>query len=553
MASEDFIELGSGTGSEAIRLGNETLAPIKVHPEEGNPVSDNLDKVEPCDRENDDQLLQRVDLDDDLIHQSVVLQESVELTESVTVAESVNMAEPGYMENGPTGACIVDNHLTEQSSMTGVKRVRVTSDEQPSVHVVFKSLTRASRKKLEELLKQWSEWHAQNEAKPDASSKEALEYGEQTYFPALYVGLEKSAMVSFRVDKRARNGEFDYVESDLVPLYDRGYVLGSTSANGSADSERIEPLEASRCFNCSSYSHSLKDCPKPRDNVAINLARKQHSSSKRNSTSGSRNQTRYYQSSSGKYDDLRAGVLGPELRKCLGIGEFDPPPWLHRMRELGYPPGYLDVVEDEDQPSGITIYADEETNAEYEEGELSDKGEPEPPEKKMTVDFPGINAPIPENGDSRRWAASPAFPSSSDSLKSRTQHRPNRFEINKGSLPDQKRSWDHRDNGPSSLDYAAPCQSPGYSPFDRQSVPRSPSLRRSLSDRARAPLPHEGSPGHILQSSSLHPSGHTQSTAERYGWTATVDHRGHENQHSASAGDSSLRRDRSNARHHQRR
>lgn len=23
------------------------------------------------------------------------------------------------------------------------------------------------------------------------------------------------------------------------------------------------------------------------------------------------------------------------------IQELDPPPWLHRMRELGYPPGYL--------------------------------------------------------------------------------------------------------------------------------------------------------------------------------------------------------------------
>ena len=25
---------------------------------------------------------------------------------------------------------------------------------------------------------------------------------------------------------------------------------------------------------------------------------------------------------------------------CL-LQEFDPPPWLNRMREIGYPPGYL--------------------------------------------------------------------------------------------------------------------------------------------------------------------------------------------------------------------
>lgn len=82
---------------------------------------------------------------------------------------------------------------------------------------------------------------------------------------------------------------------------------------------RIETLEASRCFNCGSYSHSLKECRKPRDNVAINNARKGHSA-KRSSTQISRGQIRYYQKSKGKFDDLRPGFLSPETRECLGIG-----------------------------------------------------------------------------------------------------------------------------------------------------------------------------------------------------------------------------------------
>lgn len=85
---------------------------------------------------------------------------------------------------------------------------------------------------------------------------------------------------------------------------------------------RAEPLEASRCFNCGSYSHSLKDCPRPRDSAAISLARRQHSS-RRTSASGQRGQSRYYQISAGKFDGLRAGVLGPELRESLGIGVMD--------------------------------------------------------------------------------------------------------------------------------------------------------------------------------------------------------------------------------------
>ena len=35
------------------------------------------------------------------------------------------------------------------------------------------------------------------------------------------------------------------------------------------------------------------------------------------------------------------GVLSAELRALLGIGPADPPPYLRRMRELGYPPGYM--------------------------------------------------------------------------------------------------------------------------------------------------------------------------------------------------------------------
>lgn len=78
--------------------------------------------------------------------------------------------------------------------------------------------------------------------------------------------------------------------------------------------------DAARCFNCGSYSHSLKTCSKPRDNTAVNNARNHHKS-KRNKNSGSRNPTRYYQNSpAGKYDGLRPGALDTETRKLLGIG-----------------------------------------------------------------------------------------------------------------------------------------------------------------------------------------------------------------------------------------
>ena len=77
---------------------------------------------------------------------------------------------------------------------------------------------------------------------------------------------------------------------------------------------------AARCFNCGSYNHSLKECPKPRDNTVVNNARKQLKI-KRNQNSSSRNPTRYYQSSSGgKYDSLKPGSLDTETQQLLGLG-----------------------------------------------------------------------------------------------------------------------------------------------------------------------------------------------------------------------------------------
>lgn len=64
------------------------------------------------------------------------------------------------------------------------------------------------------------------------------------------------------------NEECIALDRKSVPLYDRGYSLEGG----------LKVVDASRCFNCGSYNHSLKECPKPRDNVAVNNARKQHKS-----------------------------------------------------------------------------------------------------------------------------------------------------------------------------------------------------------------------------------------------------------------------------------
>ncbi|KAF5942764.1 hypothetical protein HYC85_020406 [Camellia sinensis] len=113
-----------------------------------------------------------------------------------------------------------------------------------------------------------------------------------------------------------RNGTLSIALLLMIPMKSWNLVKRQSFCSGMG----LKEVDASWFFNCGSYNHSLKECPKPRDNVAVNNARKQHKS-RRNKNAGSRNPTRYYQNSAGgKYDGLSPGVLDAETRKLLGLG-----------------------------------------------------------------------------------------------------------------------------------------------------------------------------------------------------------------------------------------
>ncbi|KAG6578511.1 hypothetical protein SDJN03_22959, partial [Cucurbita argyrosperma subsp. sororia] len=301
-----------------------------------------------------------------------------------------NGSAPSHHHGGP-------RKIHKSDAILGVKKPRMAMDEQqPSVHIVYTSLTRDSKQKLDELLKQWSEWNAQR-GSPSQGDRESenLESGEETFFPALCVGTKKTSAVTFWIDNQTSEQPQNFVPIDdnSVPLYDRGFTLGLTSAND-----------------------SIKTC------------------------------------------DLS-----------------DP--------------------EDEDQPSGITIYADEKGD-EQEDGEIT---EPEyrKPGKKMSVEFPGINAPIPESADERLWSAEPL---SSDLPRKRSSQRLNHHIEHDGRGNDhhqQRWSRDYRDYRPPGVDsvksptiftprYGGHESSYGSrSPRDNFSTSRSQNLGRLHSDRGR--------------------------------------------------------------------
>ncbi|KAL6526252.1 hypothetical protein OROMI_029892 [Orobanche minor] len=528
MMTEDLIELPASRNS---RHGSENGDPCQLGCEAAksdslplnSEVTDEINVEAAGTVSNDEDVDMSIssNSEENVDHNIPDLPVGFENTDSAEVVEKMTSISSVHAENGSLsvqGEISFSNNKKDETLLCekeidanylcGVKRPRISDGEQqPSVHVIYSSLSRESKQKLEELLQQWSRWHSQ---KSSSSDNSILESGEKTYYPALRVGSDKPSALTFWVDNEKKvqsSKEFKPLDDTSVPLYDRVFSLALTSRDASNSLDGgVEKLDTSRCFNCSSYSHALKDCPKPRDTVAVNNARRDHRS-KRNQHTNSRNSGRYYQSSrGGKYDGLIPGMLDAETRRALGLGELDPPPWLSRMRELGYPPGYLDA-DLEDQPSGITIFGDE-TNEEGEEGEILGASNAEP-SKKMTVEFPGINAPIPDNADGWLWAPNSPIP---NLFGYRSQRRHNHSYENFSGEYQSERRWssrDYDDNGPPGCD---PGTSPslsnhfqrhgdyesGYyarSPRASPSVPWSPTYGRSFLDRGRrSPLVRDGSP-----------------------------------------------------------
>ena len=117
--------------------------------------------------------------------------------------------------------------------------------------------------------------------------------------------------------------------------------------------------------------------------------------------------------------------LCPMPPPLLRAGALAPPPWLHRMRKLGLPPGYMEAVEA--APTAADGAADRAAAAaarkaaaaaaaEAEEDFIAldhdtpDSSEDEPLHLECSVQFPGVSAPVPEGVDAAAWAAAPAPP-----------------------------------------------------------------------------------------------------------------------------------------------
>ncbi|XP_051545190.1 zinc finger CCHC domain-containing protein 8-like [Myxocyprinus asiaticus] len=211
---------------------------------------------------------------------------------------------------------------------------------------------------------------------------------------------------NFCIDKLGQpllNENPQLTEGWEVPKYQQ--VFGQVIAFEGQEVQIKEKRPRPCCFNCGSVDHQLRDCPEPKDMARINEKRREFSQNNNQS-----NQRYHAEEVEERFAKYKPGKVSQELLDALGVTANTLPPFIYRMRELGYPPGWLKEAEMEN--SGLMLYDGKGTN----DGERSE--DEENLSQKISydvsrlVDFPGFNVNPPPNirDDFRSFGSIPMQP-----------------------------------------------------------------------------------------------------------------------------------------------
>lgn len=189
-------------------------------------------------------------------------------------------------------------------------------------------------------------------------------------------------VVSEKVVKKSEAFLIDKTPSkDLdssTPTYRKSF--GSKILTDEKEPEEKKSAQRNGCFNCDKDTHSLRDCPEPRNMKKVNKARNEFN----------RKELRYHDDNDNEYGSLVPGTISDELRAALGLTPSQIPLHVYRMRMFGYPPGWIEEAKIHN--SGLSLFVEtdkKQLQPDADEGEMQDNDFKYDIQK--IYDFPGFN------------------------------------------------------------------------------------------------------------------------------------------------------------------
>uniref|UniRef100_A0A915INQ6 PSP proline-rich domain-containing protein n=1 Tax=Romanomermis culicivorax TaxID=13658 RepID=A0A915INQ6_ROMCU len=145
--------------------------------------------------------------------------------------------------------------------------------------------------------------------------------------------------------------------------------------------DSLPGTENIECFNCGG-NHSVSDCKEPLDQSRIKRKKMEKNRSKIDKETRNR---RYAE----EHSKFKPGVTSEQLRNALNLVAKDLPPWIYKMRRLGYPPGHLKDAFSE--PSKMKMMDENGQLIKPKSGK--DKGSYD---FGKIISFAGFNEPVPD-------------------------------------------------------------------------------------------------------------------------------------------------------------